>query len=98
MILHLQQFILQGVHPTSSPLMQLPHINAERIKLARSMGVTDVTQFGKLGAGQVEKIMIDADEQEKKAAFGVAKNWPIVRFVESKFEGQSSLLLSYYSR
>lgn len=90
MILHLQQFLLQAVHPSSSPLLQLPHMNAERIKLAESMKVKDVTQFGRLGAGEVEKIMRDSDEEEKKAAFGVAKNWPIVRFVDTKFQGQSS--------
>ena len=63
-------------------------MNEERIKLAKSAQVEDVPQFGRLGAAQVEKIMLDAGDEEKKAAFGVAKNWPIVRFVDTKFQGQ----------
>lgn len=61
-------------------------MNDERIKLANDAEVDDVPKFGRLRAAQVEKIMLDAGDEEKKAAFGVAKNWPVIRFVDTKFQ------------
>lgn len=66
-------------------------MNDERIKLANDAEVDDVPKFGRLRAAQVEKIMLDAGDEEKKAAFGVAKNWPVIRFVDTKFQGQLTM-------
>lgn len=89
-IIHLQQFLLQAIHPGSSPLLQLPHINDEVVKAARAIGVENITQFGKLEAGQVEKLMVGWSEKQKRDVFEVAKNWPVTSVIDAKFKGQLS--------
>lgn len=96
-ILHLQQFLVQGVHPSSSPLMQLPHFSSDLVKRANAAGVSTVPQFGKLEAGVVEQILDGAPEGEKRATFEVAKNWPVLDFIGTTTAGAfviSSLRLS----
>lgn len=88
-IIHLQQFLLQAVHPTSSPLLQLPHITEDVVKAARAIGVENITQFGKLEAGQVEKVMVGWSEKQKRDVFEVAKNWPVTSVIDAKFKGES---------
>ncbi|GAA5823402.1 hypothetical protein JCM11251_000623 [Rhodosporidiobolus azoricus] len=84
-IMHLQQFLLQAVHPSSSPLLQLPHFTPELAGEAQKLGVETVTQFGKLGASEVEKLLAGAPEAGKKDVFEVAKHWPVVQFKDAKF-------------
>ncbi|KAL8278314.1 hypothetical protein RQP46_009206 [Phenoliferia psychrophenolica] len=85
-ILHLQQFLLQAVHPASSPLLQLPYVGPDVVEAAAKAGVASVADFGKLGAGDVEKIMRGAKDDEKRAAYEVAKHWPVVEIVSAKFQ------------
>lgn len=87
-ILHLQQFILQAVHPSSSPLLQLPHVNSEVVKAAQRFGVQTINQLGKLGAGDVEKLLTSFSEHDQRETFEVAKNWPVTQFVDAKFQGK----------
>ncbi|GAA6041993.1 hypothetical protein JCM8097_009135 [Rhodosporidiobolus ruineniae] len=85
-IMHLQQFLLQAVHPSSSQLLQLPHINPEIAQAAKKQGIESVTQFGKLGADEVEKLCAGYSDAEKKDVYEVAKHWPVVQFVDAKFQ------------
>lgn len=89
-IMHLQQFLLQAVHPSSSPLLQLPHLTAEVIAEAKKNGVESVTQFGKLGSTDVDKLLSGVPASEKKDVVEVAKHWPVVQFVDARFQGPSS--------
>lgn len=91
--MHLQQFLLQAVHPSSSPLLQLPHIDADVIAAAQKIGVDTVSKFGKLGSGEVEKLLTGRAESEKKATYEVAKHWPVTEFVTANFQGESLCLL-----
>lgn len=91
-IVHLQQFLLQAVHPTSSQLLQLPHINPELVARAEQQkGAKTVKEFGALPANEVEKILEGMRESEKRDVYEVAKHWPIVQFVDAKFEGELHL-------
>lgn len=94
-ILHLQQFLLQAVHPASSPLLQLPHVGPDVVDAATKLGVESVTDFGRLGAGEVEKIMQGTREDEMRAAYEVAKHWPVVEIVSAKFQGAFVCLLRW---
>ncbi|GAA5860434.1 hypothetical protein JCM8547_000303 [Rhodosporidiobolus lusitaniae] len=85
-IMHLQQFLLQAVHPSSSPLLQLPHVTPEIVQLAQKQGVETVTQFGKLSSGQVDKLLDSVPQSEKKDVYEVAKHWPVVQFQDAKFQ------------
>ncbi|ORY53393.1 Sec63 Brl domain-domain-containing protein [Leucosporidium creatinivorum] len=85
-ILHLQQFLLQAVHSSSSPLLQLPHVTDDIVKAARAIGVENITQFGKLEAGQVEKLLVGWPEKKKRDVFEVAKNWPVTSVIDAKFK------------
>lgn len=78
------------MHPSSSPLLQLPHVTDEIVKAARAIGVENVTQFGKLEAGQVEKLLVGWPERRKRDVFEVAKNWPITSIIDTKFKGESA--------
>lgn len=92
-VLHLQQFLLQAVHPSLSPLLQLPHISNSVVDAAGALGVENVTEFGKLGPGQVEKLLPGLSDSKRKDVFEVAKHWPVTSFVDAKFQGASSSLL-----
>ncbi|SDA03416.1 BZ3500_MvSof-1268-A1-R1_Chr7-1g09425 [Microbotryum saponariae] len=83
---HLQQFLLQAVHPSSSPLLQLPNLTPEIAQEANKVGAHTITDFGRLNAGQVEKLLPGFPEQHKKEIFEVAKHWPVVSFVDAKFK------------
>ncbi|GAA5854067.1 hypothetical protein JCM9279_004370 [Rhodotorula babjevae] len=85
-ILHLQQFLLQAVHPSSSPLLQLPHVTPELAAAAKKQGVETVQQFGELDRAQVDKILNGLPEGDKKDAHDVARSWPVVDVVGAKFE------------
>lgn len=87
-IVHLQQFLLQAVHPSSPQLLQLPHITPElAVQIEQKTGVSTVKQFGELKAGQVDKVLDGLPEAEKRDAYEVAKHWPIIQFVDAKFQG-----------
>ncbi|KAI5480393.1 translocation protein SEC63 [Pseudohyphozyma bogoriensis] len=85
-ILHLQQFLLQAVDPTSSPLLQLPHVEDDVVQAAQAAGVETVEQFGKLDQAQVEKLMGSRSGRETKEAHEVSKHWPVVKFASAKFQ------------
>ncbi|GAA5970637.1 hypothetical protein JCM11641_007380 [Rhodosporidiobolus odoratus] len=85
-IMHLQQFLLQAVHPSSSPLLQLPHFSPELAAEAKRRGIETVTQFGKLDAGESAGLLVNAPEGEKKDVLEVAKHWPVVQLVDAKFQ------------
>ncbi|BGP47243.1 secretory subunit [Rhodotorula kratochvilovae] len=85
-ILHLQQFLLQAVHPSSSQLLQLPHITPELAARAQKLGVETVQQFGELKPAEVEKILAGLPDAGRKDAYEVARSWPVVDFVGAKFE------------
>lgn len=85
-IIHLQQFILQAVHPSSSPLLQLPNITPEVVLNAKKIGVENIPQFVKLSDDDLGKLMLDFDGAEKKEAVEVAKNWPLMEFESAKFQ------------
>ncbi|GAA6010079.1 hypothetical protein JCM11491_005857 [Sporobolomyces phaffii] len=85
-IMHLQQFLLQAVHPTSSQLLQLPHVSPELVAEAQKQGVATVKEFGRLPVGDVQKLMSGYSEGEKKEVVDVAKHWPVVDFVDAKFQ------------
>ena len=89
LIIHLQQFIIQAVHPSSSPLYQLPFMNEDTISAAAKLGIKDISQFGKMKSGEESKVIVDLDTTEKKECFEVAKNWPVIKVVNAKFEGLS---------
>ncbi|KAK4055503.1 secretory subunit [Microbotryomycetes sp. JL201] len=86
-VLHLQQFLLQALHPTSSQLLQLPHLTEDIARKASAeLGVNTVADFGKLNAGQVEKLLSGWPERNKRDVFEVAKNWPVTSVVDAKFK------------
>ncbi|GAA5910707.1 hypothetical protein JCM5296_006819 [Sporobolomyces johnsonii] len=85
-IVHLQQFLLQAVHPSSSPLLQLPHLTPEIIADAQKRGIENVAQFGKLGAGEVDELLDGYSDADKRDVYEVAKHWPVVQFVDAKFQ------------
>ncbi|KAG0656762.1 secretory subunit [Rhodotorula mucilaginosa] len=86
-IVHLQQFLLQAVHPSSPQLLQLPHITPDlAVQIEEKTGVSTVKQFGELKAGQVDKVLDGLPEAEKRDAYEVAKHWPIIQFVDAKFQ------------
>lgn len=91
LILHAQQFLLQAVHPSSSALLQLPHMTKESVAAAAAAGITEVRHFGELPADAVGKIMQNVSDAERHAAVQVAKNWPVIEFVDAKFQGTLSL-------
>lgn len=97
-VLHLQQFILQAVHPTSSPLLQLPHLTTEIVQAAQKIGVQTIAQFGKLNAGEVERLMVGLPESEKKEVFEVAKHWPVTQFVSAQFKGKFNLYVVEFNK
>ena len=87
-IVHLQQFLLQAVHPSSPQLLQLPHITPElAVQIEEKTSVSTVKQFGELKAGEVDKVLDGFPESEKRDAYEVAKHWPIIQFVDAKFQG-----------
>ncbi|GAA5882212.1 hypothetical protein JCM16303_002283 [Sporobolomyces ruberrimus] len=85
-IMHLQQFLLQAVHPSSSQLLQLPHVSPELVAEAQKQGVSTVKEFGTLPVGDVQKLLNAYPEGEKKEIMEVAKHWPVVDFVDAKFQ------------
>lgn len=85
-ILRLQQFIIQAVHPSSSPLLQLPHVNDEIVQAARQQGVYTVQQFGRLTAAQADKLLPGVRDDEKKEIVEVAKHWPVTDFIGANFQ------------
>ncbi|KAM0788998.1 hypothetical protein ACM66B_003067 [Microbotryomycetes sp. NB124-2] len=86
-VLHLQQFLLQALHPTSSQLLQLPHLTEDIAKKAGAdLGINTVADFGKLNAGQVEKLLAGWPDRQKRDVFEVAKNWPVTSVVDAKFK------------
>lgn len=87
-IVHLQQFLLQAVHPSSPQLLQLPHITPElAVQIEEKTGASTVKQFGELKTGEVDKVLDGLPEAEKRDAYEVAKHWPIIQFVDAKFQG-----------
>lgn len=88
-IMHLQQFLLQALHPSSSPLLQLPHISEEIVaRTKKELEVENIKQFGALGAGSVEKLLSGFPERKKRDVFEVAKNWPVCEIVDASFKGE----------
>ncbi|GAA5944433.1 protein-transporting protein SEC63, partial [Sporobolomyces koalae] len=85
-IMHLQQFLLQAVHPSSSQLLQLPHVSPELVAQAQAQGVATVKEFGRLANEEVHKLMDGYSEGDKKEVVEVAKHWPVVDFVDAKFQ------------
>ncbi|GAA6063020.1 hypothetical protein JCM10212_001799 [Sporobolomyces blumeae] len=85
-IVHLQQFLLQAVHPTSSQLLQLPHVTQQIVADAQARGVDTVKDFGRLPFEQVDEMMNGFAEGEKRDAIEVAQHWPVVDFVDAKFQ------------
>lgn len=87
--MHLQQFLLQALHPSSSPLLQLPHISEEIVaRTKKELEVENIKQFGALGAGSVEKLLSGFPERKKRDVFEVAKNWPVCEIVDASFKGE----------
>ncbi|GJN89668.1 hypothetical protein Rhopal_002655-T1 [Rhodotorula paludigena] len=85
-ILHLQQFLLQAVHPSTSQLLQLPHVEPALAAEAQRKGVTSIKQLVRLGEAEAGKLLDGMPEAEKRDALEVAKNWPVVEFVDAKFQ------------
>lgn len=85
-ITRLQQFIIQAVHPSSSPLLQLPHVNDEIVLAARHKGVFTVQQFGRLSPAETDQLLPGVRDDEKKELIEVAQNWPITDFIGAKFQ------------
>ncbi|GAA5823179.1 hypothetical protein JCM5353_005806, partial [Sporobolomyces roseus] len=85
-IVHLQQFLLQAVHPTSSQLLQLPHVSPELVAQAQKQGVATVKEFGRLPVGDVGKLLDGYSEGDKREVVEIAKHWPVVDFVDAKFQ------------
>ncbi|GAA6014793.1 hypothetical protein JCM10207_002182 [Rhodosporidiobolus poonsookiae] len=85
-IVHLQQFILQAVHPSSSQLLQLPHLSPDLVVEAQKQGVETVKQFGELSVAEVDKLLSGMPNAEKQDVVEVAKHWPVVEFVDAKFQ------------
>ncbi|KAM0753489.1 DnaJ-domain-containing protein [Meredithblackwellia eburnea MCA 4105] len=85
LLLHTSQFVQQALSPTSSPLLQLPHIDSAMVEEAAKVKVRTVEEFGRLEVGDVEKVMKGRREWEKREAWGVAKVWPVVDVEEAKF-------------
>lgn len=93
-IVHLQQFLLQAVHPSSPQLLQLPHVTPElALQIEETKGINTVKQFGELGVDEVDKVLEGMPEAEKRDVYEVAKHWPIIQFVDAKFQGQQTKLL-----
>jgi len=87
----LQQFLLQAVHPTSSQLLQLPHVSAELVAQAQKQGVATVKEFGRLPVGDVAKLLDGYSDGDKREVVEIAKHWPVVDFVDAKFQGEHSV-------
>lgn len=95
-ILHLQQFLLQAVHPTSSQLLQLPHVSPELVARAneRTRGgagggaLTTIKDFATLPVADVDALLDGYSDVDKKEVVQVAKHWPVVDFVDAKFQGK----------
>lgn len=90
-IVHLQQFLLQAVHPSSSQLLQLPHVTPELVVEfeQKKAALNTVKQFGELPTSEVAELLNGMREDEKRDVNEVAKHWPIVQFVDANFQGQS---------
>ncbi|GAA5985578.1 hypothetical protein JCM5350_007141 [Sporobolomyces pararoseus] len=84
-ILHLQQFLLQAVHPASSQLLQLPHLTSEQIEQAK-LNVQSVKEFAKLPTKELDSCLNGFPEVEKKEILQVAKHWPVLDLVDCKFQ------------
>ncbi|GAA5953329.1 hypothetical protein JCM3765_005006 [Sporobolomyces pararoseus] len=82
-ILHLQQFLLQAVHPTSSQLLQLPHLTRQVVERTK---IETVKEFAELPKQEQDELLNGYPEVEKKEILQVAKNWPVVNLLDAKFK------------
>jgi translocation protein SEC63 len=90
--MHLQQFLLQAVHPTSSQLLQLPHVSPEIVAKAHQQGIETIKDFARLPSERVDSLLNGfIGGTEMNDVVEVAKHWPVVDFVDAKFQGQQPI-------
>ncbi|CAH7684565.1 Sec63 Brl domain-domain-containing protein [Phakopsora pachyrhizi] len=88
-IISLQQSLVQAIHPSLSPLLQLPHIPLKVAdRLAKEHQIVSPEQFAALTEKEQENLVPDlkGNDQLKKHVLAVAKHWPKLEIVSSEFK------------
>ena len=82
----LQQHLVQGFHPSLSPILQLPGITVDQSEELARAGVMDATAFFKRGEAEIRNILKDLPPKDCTRASKIAENLPMLEIIDAKFQ------------
>lgn len=84
----LHQSLLQAVHPSLPPLLQLPHISVPEAEAVAAGGVRKVEDFVGLQESERKRLFPGLGEGgNEEEALQVARKWPKLDLVSATFKG-----------
>lgn len=83
-ILRLEQFLVQAIHPSMSPLRQLLPANAAT--KAHEAGLRSIRDVAAQPSVEALAELTKVPREELKTAFSLARNWPLLDLVTARFQ------------
>ncbi|MBW0462774.1 hypothetical protein O181_002489 [Austropuccinia psidii MF-1] len=88
-IITLQQHLVQALHPSFAPLLQLPYISVKTAeKLTKEGSITSPEQFYTLSEREKDELFPDLknNPQMKKYVQSISEHWPKLEIISSEFK------------
>ena len=84
----LQQDLVQAVHPTLSPILQLPDISVMQAQALNAAGASAIPEFTKLDDKIRREALSDLSSAEYEHTLRMAQSFPILQVLDAKFVGK----------